>query len=74
MNLAEFKSTLKRDDPPAAFTPVLTALWYAGKNDWERAHRIAQDVETKEGYWVHAYLHRQEGDQGNARLWQAPLV
>jgi hypothetical protein len=44
-------------------------LWYDGKNDWEQAHIIAQDLPTKEGSWVHAYLHRKEGDAWNANYW-----
>jgi hypothetical protein len=55
--------------PPKGITSSLAALWYAGKGDWEQAHAIAQDVPTREGSWVHAYLHRVEGDQGNAGYW-----
>jgi hypothetical protein len=69
MNLSQFTATLKGDAPPAGSTKVLEALWYAGKNDWTAAHTIAQDIESKDGYWVHAYLHRQEGDHGNANYW-----
>ncbi len=50
-------------------SPLLEALWYDARGDWERAHQIAQEVETSEGSWVHAYLHRKEGDLGNARYW-----
>ena len=69
MTVEQFKGTLGDTLPPAGATPILTALWYAGKGDWERAHTIAQDIPTREGSWVHAYLHRQEGDEGNARYW-----
>jgi hypothetical protein len=69
MNLSQFTATLKADAPPAGSSRVLEALWYAGKNDWAKAHTIAQDIESKDGYWVHAYLHRQEGDLGNANYW-----
>jgi len=69
MNFTAFKASLKQDSPPAAVSGPLAALWYAGRGDWERAHAVAQDIETKEGYWVHAYLHRQEGDPGNANGW-----
>lgn len=55
--------------PPGGITPSLAALWYAGKDHWEQAHAIAQDVPTREGSWVHAYLHRVEGDQWNANYW-----
>jgi len=69
MDLLQFTATLNADAPPAGSSKVLEALWYAGKDDWTVAHTIAQDIESKEGYWVHAYLHRQEGDLGNANYW-----
>jgi hypothetical protein len=45
------------------------ALWHDGRGDWDAAHRTAQDVKDKTGAWVHAYLHRKEGDIDNARYW-----
>ena len=69
MTPAQFKATLAEAHPPTGITGSLMALWYAGKGDWEQAHNIAQDIATAEGSWVHAYLHRQEGDIGNARYW-----
>jgi hypothetical protein len=69
MNPEQFKSTLANEMPPAGISGCLQAMWYDGKNDWEQAHMIAQDIETKEGAWVHAYLHRKEGDPGNANYW-----
>jgi hypothetical protein len=47
----------------------LLALWWDAKGDWEKAHEIAQDVAGADGAWVHAYLHRKEGDVGNAGYW-----
>jgi len=47
----------------------LAAMWYEGKGDWEQAHTIAQGIPTREGAWVHAYLHRKEGDDWNANYW-----
>lgn len=47
----------------------MKALWYDGKDDWEQAHNIAQDIRSTEGSWIHAYLHRKEGDEGNAAYW-----
>jgi hypothetical protein len=47
----------------------LAALWWAAKGNWDKAHKIAQDVETVDAAWVHAYLHRVEGDLGNAGYW-----
>jgi hypothetical protein len=51
------------------FDGGLLALWWDGKGDWERAHAIAQDVGGADGAWVHAYLHRKDGDVGNAAYW-----
>ncbi len=48
---------------------ALRALWFAGRGEWEQAHEIAQSDEDREGYWVHAYLHRVEGDTNNANYW-----
>lgn len=47
----------------------LLALWWDAKGDWAKAHEIAQDVPGADGAWVHAYLHRKEGDMGNAAYW-----
>nr|WP_208408065.1 hypothetical protein [Variibacter gotjawalensis] len=48
---------------------ALRALWWAGKGDWDAAHKLAQDDDSQDGAWVHAYLHRVEGDISNARYW-----
>ena len=69
MNFADFKSSLDSDNAPEGLSPLLLALWYDGKNDWERSHDIAQDIHTNDGSWIHAYLHRKEGDPGNAAYW-----
>ena len=69
MNYESFCTTLGTSTPPAGCSDLLRALWYAGKDDWDAAHSIAQDVPTKEGNWVHAYLHRAEGDEWNAGYW-----
>lgn len=69
MTLIEFNTSLQLSAPPAHLSPELQALWFAGKNDWDTAHTIAQDINTKEGSWIHAYLHRVEGDLGNASYW-----
>ena len=47
----------------------LQALWYAKQGDWERAHVLIQDEADADSAWVHAYLHRLEGDLSNARCW-----
>jgi hypothetical protein len=48
---------------------ALLALWWDARGDWEKAHEVAQDVAGRDGAWVHAYLHRKEGDLGNAAYW-----
>jgi hypothetical protein len=45
------------------------ALWWDAHGDWDRAHQLAQSVDTPDGAWVHAYLHRKEGDLSNADYW-----
>jgi hypothetical protein len=69
MTVDEFTSTLSADHPPKGLSPVLLALWHDGRGDWDAAHGVAQDVPDPEGAWVHAYLHRKEGDLGNAGFW-----
>jgi hypothetical protein len=69
MTTAAFKESLAGEQPPADVNSALAALWYAGKGDWDKAHTIAQDIPTRDGSWVHAWLHRKEGDEGNAHYW-----
>ena len=69
MTPSDFKSSLSADMPPAELAPALQALWWAGKGDWDKAHKIVMGDESREGAWVHAYLHRVEGDLGNAAYW-----
>lgn len=68
MTFAEFKRSLSKTRPPAGLSAALSALWWAGK-DWERAHRTVMDEGGEDCAWVHAYLHRVEGDLENARYW-----
>ena len=68
MTIDEFKSTLTTATPPSV-PPLLLALWHDARGDWEKAHALAQDVDDASGAWVHAYLHRKEGDLGNAGYW-----
>ena len=70
MKLDDFMdSVLSCESPPLDFTPSLQALWWAKKGDWEKSHSIAQEIEDVTGYWIHAHLHRAEGDFGNAAYW-----
>jgi hypothetical protein len=65
----EFTRTLSSSTPRSTVPPALLALWHDGRGDWTEAHRIAQDIEDVTGAWIHAYLHRKEGDLGNAGYW-----
>ncbi len=69
MNVAEFKVSLSGASPAPQLDAPLAALWWAAKGDWDQAHKIVQDEETSDAAWVHAYLHRVEGDPGNAGYW-----
>ena len=69
MTLAELKATLTSPTPPAGLSSPLLALWHDGRGDWDAAHRVAQDIDDADGSWIHAYLHRKEGDAGNAAYW-----
>lgn len=69
MTLEEFRQTLSSATPPDGVSNLLYALWHDGKGNWEEAHNIAQDIENTDGSWVHAYLHRKEGDEWNAGYW-----
>jgi hypothetical protein len=69
MTLIEFKGTLADAAPPVNLAPALRALWHDARGDWRTAHETAQSVEDGSGAWVHAYLHRKEGDAANAAYW-----
>lgn len=72
MTLPEFNHSVSADDqPPHHLDPALQALWWMCRGDWERAHTVAQADGSADGAWVHAHLHRVEGDEGNARYWYA---
>ncbi len=69
MTFFTFKHSLQQQNPPASISPNLLALWYDGKGDWTKAHDIADGNPYPEANWVHAYLHRKEGDNWNANYW-----
>jgi hypothetical protein len=69
MTFEEFERSLGAATPPDGLSAPLTALWHDGRGDWDRAHTVAQDVDDATGAWVHAYLHRKEGDRSNAGYW-----
>ena len=68
MTLDEFRATL-RDARPPDVSPALVALWHDARGDWEASHDVAQNIDDATGSWVHGYLHRKEGDLGNAGYW-----
>ena len=69
MNLAALRDSLARSRPPAGLAAPLAALWHDARGDWDRAHKLAMSARSRDAAWVHAYLHRKEGDLENARYW-----
>jgi hypothetical protein len=69
MTMDDFRQSLSAANPPAGLTLALLGLSWDAKGDWTKAHDSAEQDEGPEGSWVHAYLHRKEGDHGNAVYW-----
>jgi hypothetical protein len=69
MTSDEFYDCLTASQPPVDLAPALAGLWWDAKGDWQQAHERAQENEGPDASWVHAYLHRKEGDQENAAYW-----
>ena len=69
MSPAEFRASLSGAAPATGLAAPLAALWWAAKGGWNEAHKIVQDEDDRNSAWVHAYLHRVEGDLGNAGYW-----
>ncbi|HEY0784667.1 MAG TPA: hypothetical protein VGD62_02280 [Acidobacteriaceae bacterium] len=69
MTAKELEQTVNHHAPPAGLPPLVEAMWWQAHGDWEKAHLMAQDVPEAAGAWVHAYLHRAEGEPGNAAYW-----
>jgi hypothetical protein len=69
MTPEDFRRSQALQTPPRALTPALAALWWLKKGEWEKAHKIVMDEGGREAAWVHAHLHRIEGDAGNAAYW-----
>jgi hypothetical protein len=69
MDLTDFQETLNGALPPAGISAPLAALWWDAKGDWQQAHGLVDDLETRDGMAVHAYLHRREGSAANAEYW-----
>jgi hypothetical protein len=71
MTLEQFRASLSEAHAPRDLSAYLLALWHDAKNNWEEAHNVAQDLHDQNGSWIHAYLHRKEGDRFNANYWYA---
>jgi hypothetical protein len=69
MTPAAFRQSLKAKTPPAGVSAPLQALWWAANKNWDKAHRIVMNGHDQDCAWVHAYLHRVEGDLDNANYW-----
>ena len=69
MNIVKFSKSLQQESPPDGLNLWLLALWYDAKGDWEKAHDLISEKETKDYCLIHAYLHRKEGDEWNADYW-----
>jgi hypothetical protein len=69
--MLSFHKSLKQDAPDPQFSPILKSLWYDAKGDWEQAHAQVDQLNDRDSAWVHAYLHRKEGDIWNADYWYA---
>ena len=69
--MLSFHESLKLDAPDPQYSPVVKSLWYDAKGDWEQAHAQVDQLNDLDSAWVHAYLHRKEGDIWNADYWYA---
>jgi hypothetical protein len=69
MDILKLRDSLDRADPPAHLPSPLRALWHQAKGDWDKAHSLVQGENTQAAAWVHAFLHRVEGDEANAAYW-----
>ncbi|MEP6615946.1 MAG: hypothetical protein ABJA57_05175 [Ginsengibacter sp.] len=67
--MSSFRDTLLSNEPPAELGPYLQSLWYDANGKWEKAHHVIQEINDKNAAWIHAYLHRKEGDVTNADYW-----
>jgi hypothetical protein len=69
MEIDEFIETVDRKIKPDNLSLELQTLWFAAAGDWENAHQLIQDEPGADAALLHAYLHRVEGDAGNAAYW-----
>jgi hypothetical protein len=69
MNLESFRSAISAGQLPEGLPAPLQSLWLDGGGDWEKAHELINEMDDRDACWVHAYLHRKEGDLPNAAYW-----
>ena len=69
MTISLLKDSLSENNPPQNLSIYLKALWYDAKGEWDKAHKLMADINDKNASWIHAYLHRKEGDISNADYW-----
>jgi hypothetical protein len=69
MTIERFRQMLAEEAAPEGISGALLAMWHDAKGNWNAAHAVAQEIDDRTGAWVHAYLHRKEGDLGNAGYW-----
>ena len=69
LDVSQLEASLSESRAPAGLPPLVEALWHERRGDWTRAHEITQDLSGADAAWVHAYLHRREGDLANAAYW-----
>ncbi len=69
MTLSDFKSSIDSQQEPTGISPFLLALWNDAIGKWDEAHNIVQEIDHPDGAWIHAYLHRKERDEFNAKFW-----
>lgn len=67
--MTAFRDSLSAAGPPAGLSVYAESLWYDAKGNWEKAHELIQDLTDQNAAWIHAYLHRKEGDRWNADYW-----
>jgi hypothetical protein len=65
----EFIPTIENSEPPPSLPLFMQSLWWDAKGDWHKAHSLIDSLDDRNSCWVHAYLHREEGDISNANYW-----
>lgn len=71
LTIQSFKESLQFSSPEKNSSPIVKSLWYDAKGDWDKAHAEVDHLQDRDAAWVHAYLHRKEGDLWNADYWYA---